>query len=220
MSGHRGIREVLESAPVLPVVTLQSAATACDLARAIRAGGIAAIEVTLRTPQSLAAIEAIARGVPEIIIGAGTVQTADDLRRAERAGAQFAVSPGATAELLQVGRELLPYLPGVATASEIQCGISAGYDCFKFFPAVGAGGIAALRAFAGPFPDVRFCATGGITAETAVGYLELPNVIAVGGSWMAPPELVHAHDWLAIERLVRAVTARTSHLIAGDQRAP
>jgi 2-dehydro-3-deoxyphosphogluconate aldolase/(4S)-4-hydroxy-2-oxoglutarate aldolase len=211
---------LLASVPVLPIVTLDSAATACDLARAICAGGIAAIEVTLRTPESLAAIDAIARGVPEIIVGAGTVLSVEDLRCAARAGAQFAVSPGSTTELLESGNELLPYLPGIATASEIQRGIAAGYNCFKFFPAAGAGGIAALRAFAGPFPRVQWCATGGITAETAGSYLALPNVITVGGSWIASRELVRARDWAAIEMRARDAAGRIRHLAAQARIAP
>ena len=154
----------------------------------------------MRTPAALAAMEAIARGVPEITVGAGTVLTADDMRRAAAAGATFAISPGTTPELLAAGREeILPYLPGVATAGEIQGAMDFGYGCFKFFPAAGAGGIAALRAFAGPFPKLRFAATGGITPETAQSYLDLPNVLSVGGSWIAPAELIAKKDWNAIE---------------------
>ncbi|MEX1993084.1 MAG: bifunctional 4-hydroxy-2-oxoglutarate aldolase/2-dehydro-3-deoxy-phosphogluconate aldolase, partial [Steroidobacteraceae bacterium] len=164
---------------------------------------------TMRTPAALAALAAIARQVPEITVGAGTVLSADDMRRAAAAGATFAISPGATPELLAAGREgILPYLPGVATASEIQNGIDFGYHCFKFFPAAGAGGIAALRAFAAPFPRLRFCATGGITPETAQSYLDLPNVLSVGGSWIAPAELIARKDWSAIE--ARSRDAATS----------
>ncbi len=208
MARAMNIRELLGAIPVLPVVTISSAADACDLARAIAGGGIGAIEITLRTPESCAAIEAVARGVPQVAVGAGTVLTPEDLRRAGSAGATFAVSPGATRELLAAAREQdIPYLPGVATASEIQQGMAAGYDCFKFFPAVGLGGPAALRALAGPFPGLAFCATGGITAETAGSYLELPNVLAVGGSWIAPAEAIANRDWRGIEARAREARA-------------
>ena len=146
-------------------------------------GGIATIEVTLRTPAAVDAIRAIARDVPDITVGAGTVLNAADLERATDAGASFAISPGTTLALLAAGSTGgIPYLPGVATAGEIQSGIDAGYSVFKYFPAAGAGGIAALRAFAAPFPQIRFCATGGVTAESAQSYLDLPNVLSVGGS--------------------------------------
>lgn len=193
------MRELLAGAPIVPIVTIGSARDACDLARAILQGGIGAIEVTLRTPESLAAIEEIARGVPEIRLGAGTVLTRDDMRRAMAAGATFMISPGTSSELLAAAVDLqVPYLPGIATASEIQQGMAAGYDCFKFFPSVGLGGPAALRALAGPFHGIAFCATGGITFETAQSYLELPNVIAVGGSWIAPADAIARRDWTAI----------------------
>jgi len=209
MSRPGDIRRLLAAAPVLPIATIASAGDACDLARALLAGGIGAVEVTLRTPESLAAIEAIARGVPGIALGAGTVLTREDMRRAANAGAVFMISPGISPELLAAGRELkVPYLPGIATASEIQLGMAAGYDCFKFFPAVGLGGPAALSALAGPFPRLAFCATGGITAETAASYLELPNVIAVGGPWIAPAEAIARREWAAIEARALAASAR------------
>jgi len=209
MAEFKGIEELLAITPVMPIVTIAAAELGPELARAIVRGGIPAIEVTMRTPAALAAIEAIARQVPEITVGAGTVLTADDMRRAAAAGATFAISPGTTPELLAAGREgILPYLPGVATAGEIQNGIDFGYHCFKFFPAAGAGGIAALRAFAAPFPRLRFCATGGITPETAQSYLDLPNVLSVGGSWIAPAELIARKDWNAIE--ARSRDAATS----------
>lgn len=203
------MRGLLATAPVVPIVTIASASLACDLARALLAGGIGTVEVTLRTPESLAAIEAIARGVPGITLGAGTVLTRDDMRRAASAGAVFMISPGTSPELLAAGQELkIPYLPGLATASEIQQGLAAGYDCFKFFPSVGLGGPAALTAIAGPFPRVAFCATGGITAETAQSYLDLPNVLAVGGSWIAPAEAIAKRDWAAIEARAREAASR------------
>jgi 2-dehydro-3-deoxyphosphogluconate aldolase/(4S)-4-hydroxy-2-oxoglutarate aldolase len=200
MAVFRTMEELLGATPVMPIVTIASADLAADLARALLRGGMGAIEVTMRTPAALAAMEAIARGVPGITVGAGTVLSADDMRRAAAAGATFAISPGTTPELLAAGREeILPYLPGVATAGEIQGAMDFGYSCFKFFPAAGAGGIAALRALAGPFPKLRFAATGGITPETAQSYLDLPNVLSVGGSWIAPAELIAKKDWNAIE---------------------
>jgi len=196
--------EMLASVPVLPIVTIVAADAAVDLARALVRGGIATIEVTLRTPAAVDAIRAIANDVPEITVGAGTVLNAEDLRRATEAGASFAISPGTTPALLAAGRKSrIPYLPGVATAGEIQSGIDAGYNVFKFFPAAGAGGIAALRAFAAPFPQIRFCATGGITAESAQSYLDLPNVLSVGGSWIAPTDLIARREWNAIEARAR-----------------
>ncbi len=203
------IDELLNATPVMPIVTIADAGLGPELAQALARGGIGAIEVTMRTPAALAAMQAIAAEVPEIKVGAGTVLNAADMRRAAGAGATFAISPGATPELLAAGCEgILPYLPGVATAGEIQGGIDFGYHCFKFFPAAGAGGIAALGAFAAPFPRVRFCATGGITPETAQSYLDLPNVLSVGGSWIAPAELIARRDWGAIE--ARARDAATS----------
>ena len=196
----RDFGDLFAAVPVLPIVTIVAADSAADLARALLRGGIAAIEVTLRTPAAIDAIRAIARDVPEITVGAGTVLNAADLLRAVEAGARFAISPGTTPALLIAGRKGgIPYLPGVATAGEIQSGIDAGYSVFKFFPAAGAGGLATLRAFAAPFPQIRFCATGGITAESAQSYLDLPNVLSVGGSWIAPTDLIARREWSAIE---------------------
>lgn len=201
-------RELLGRAPVVPIVTLADAGAACELARALHRGGIPVIEVTLRTPAAMAAIEAIAREVPEVAVGAGTVLSRADMRRAESAGAVFTVSPGSTPELLAAGREsMVPYLPGAATASELQQGIAAGYDCFKFFPAASLG-VAALATLAGPFPQPAFCATGGITAENAASWLELPNVLAVGGSWIAPADAIAKRDWAGIEARALAASAR------------
>ena len=204
MAKPRDFEELLAAIPVLPIVTIVAADAAADLARALLRGGIAAIEVTLRTPAAIDAIKAIARDVPQITVGAGTVLNADDLKRAADAGARFAISPGTTPALLAAGSKgSIPYLPGVATAGEIQSGIDAGYSVFKFFPAAGSGGILALRAFAAPFPQIRFCATGGITAESAQSYLDLPNVLSVGGSWIAPTDLIARREWNAIEARAR-----------------
>lgn len=204
MAKPRDFEALFAAVPVLPIVTIVAADAAADLARALLRGGIPAIEVTLRTPAAIDAIRAIARDVPEITVGAGTVLNAADLEQAAGAGASFAISPGTTPALLSAGGNCgIPYLPGVATAGEIQSGIDAGYSVFKFFPAAGAAGITALRAFAGPFPRIRFCATGGITAESAPSYLNLPNVLSVGGSWIAPTDLIVRHDWNAIETRAR-----------------
>jgi 2-dehydro-3-deoxyphosphogluconate aldolase/(4S)-4-hydroxy-2-oxoglutarate aldolase len=197
--------EVLAAGPVMPVVTIDDPAKAVPLARALVAGGLRAIEITLRTPRALEAVRAIAAEVPDAIPGVGTVLTAADLAAAAAAGARFAISPGATAALFAAARASeLPYIPAVATASELMAAIEAGYSVCKFFPAAQAGGVAALRALAGPFPRARFCPTGGIDAANAPAYLALANVICVGGSWIAPRAAVDAGDFATIERLARA----------------
>ena len=204
------IADILGLSPVMPVVTIEDAASAPDLARALVRGGIGAIEVTLRTPQALRAIEAIASGVPEICVGVGTVMSPEDLTLAENAGAAFAISPGATRELLAAGADLrIPYLPAVATASELMTAMAAGYRHFKLFPANAAGGVAALKGFHGPFPEARFCPTGGVSLQTAPDYLKLPNVLCVGGSWLAPDDALKARDWDRIEKLAREAAALT-----------
>jgi 2-dehydro-3-deoxyphosphogluconate aldolase / (4S)-4-hydroxy-2-oxoglutarate aldolase len=193
------------------VVVIEEAEVAPDLARAFIRGGLRVIEVTLRTPAALRAIEAIAREVPEIAVGAGTVLSVDDLRTAASAGATFAISPGSTAALLAAGASgSIPYLPAVATASELMQGIASGYHCFKFFPAGPAGGAAMLKAFAGPFPQARFCPTGGISQDSVRSYLDLPNVLCAGGSWLSPAEAIAARDWNRIAALAsKAAASRT-----------
>src|SRR6185312_1261130 len=207
-----GIEEFLRLSPVMPVVTIEDAGIAADLARAFVRGGIRVIEVTLRTPAALKAIEAISRAEPDIRVGAGTVLSVSDLQAAAKAGAAFAISPGSTAALLEAGRtSAIPYLPAVATASELMDGIAAGYRCFKFFPAGAAGGIAMLKSFAGPFPDARFCPTGGISQATVKSYLDLPNVLCAGGSWLTPADAVAKKDWSVIESLAsKAAASRSS----------
>jgi 2-dehydro-3-deoxyphosphogluconate aldolase/(4S)-4-hydroxy-2-oxoglutarate aldolase len=198
----RTVDEIIGATPVIPVLTIARAEDAVPLAQALTEGGLKVLEITLRTEAALGAVEAIARAVPHAVAGAGTVMTADDLKRARDAGAQFAVSPGLTEKL---ARDVaLPLLPGVATASEIMRGRELGFDRFKFFPAESSGGVAALKAFAGPFADIRFCPTGGITAKIAPDYLALANVMCVGGSWMAPPSMIEARDWKGIAKLARA----------------
>lgn len=195
------IENIVGQTPVIPVLTITRAEDAVPLAKALVEGGLKVLEITLRTAAALGAIEAIAHDVPHAIVGAGTVTTPDDLRRAGDAGAQFAVSPGLTEQL--AGDTSLPLLPGVATASEIMRGRELGFTRFKFFPAESSGGIAALKAFAGPFADIRFCPTGGVTAKTAPDYLALANVMCVGGSWMAPQSVIDTRDWGSIAKLAR-----------------
>jgi 2-dehydro-3-deoxyphosphogluconate aldolase/(4S)-4-hydroxy-2-oxoglutarate aldolase len=203
-----GIEPFLRLSPVMPVVVIEDAQVAPELARAYLRGGIRVIEVTLRTPAALRAIEAIARAEPDIRVGAGTVLSPADLQAAASAGAAFAISPGSTAALLEAGHSAsIPYLPAVATASDVMSGLASGYRCFKFFPAGAAGGIAMLKSFAGPFPEARFCPTGGITQGTVKSYLELPNVLCAGGSWLSPADALAARDWARIEALAAAAAA-------------
>jgi 2-dehydro-3-deoxyphosphogluconate aldolase/(4S)-4-hydroxy-2-oxoglutarate aldolase len=202
------LEQILTSAPVMPVVTIDDPRQAVPLARALAAGGVRAIEITLRTESALEAVRAIAAEVPESIPGVGTVLTPADLNAAARAGAKFAISPGATPRLLEAGRASpLPYLPAIATASELMAALEAGFLACKFFPAAESGGVAALKALGGPFPGARFCPTGGIDAASAPSYLALPNVLCVGGSWLAPRDAIAAGDFGRIERLAREACA-------------
>jgi len=196
--------QVMQDAPVIPVIVLNDVAHAVPMARALVAGGIRMLEVTLRTSQALACIEAIAKEVPEAIVGAGTVRNAADAKAAANAGAKFAVSPGYTPSVGQACRdEGLSLLPGVATGSEIMMAQEDGYTELKFFPAMQAGGPAMLKAWSGPFFDVRFCPTGGVTAQNASEFLSLSNVACVGGSWLVPAEALAKGDWARIEMLAR-----------------
>jgi len=196
--------QVMQDSPVIPVIVLNDVAHAVPMARALVAGGIRMLEVTLRTYQALACIEAIAKEVPEAIVGAGTVRNAADAKAAANAGAKFAVSPGYTSSVGQACRdEGLSLLPGVATGSEIMMAQEDGYTELKFFPAMQAGGPAMLKAWGGPFFDVRFCPTGGVTAQNASEFLSLPNVACVGGSWLVPVEALANGDWARIEKLAR-----------------
>ena len=194
-------------APVVPVLVVRNAARAAPLAQALVAGGLPALEVTLRTPAALDAIRAMA-DVPGGVVGAGTLLTPADVRAAKAAGARFGVSPGATPALLAACEDVgLPILPGAATATEVMALLERGYRVQKFFPAEVAGGAGALRALGGPLPQVRFCPTGGVSLTNAPGYLALANVLCVGGSWLAPEALVAAGDWAAITALARAAAA-------------
>ena len=202
------IESTLKLAPVVPVVVINDADHAVALARALVAGGTPAIEVTLRTPAALAAIRRIAAEVEGAHVGAGTVLTGKDLDAAAEAGATFAVSPGSTPALLDAADASgLPLLPGAATASEAMALLERGYRCMKFFPAAAAGGADLLRSLSGPLPGIRFCPTGGITAQNAARYLALPNVACVGGSWLTPRKLLEAGDWAAVESLAREAAA-------------
>ena len=207
MSIAGALKATLEEQRVVAVVTIERATDALPLADALCAGGVRVIEITLRSDAARAAIEAVAKARPEAIVGAGTVRDARSLRGARDAGAQFVVSPGFTPALhAAAAAAAVPWLPGVATASEILLAQEAGHALLKFFPAEAAGGTRALRAFAAVFPEVAFCPTGGVTAENLRGYLELPNVACVGGTWLAPQALIARQDWAGIQELAaRAV---------------
>jgi 2-dehydro-3-deoxyphosphogluconate aldolase/(4S)-4-hydroxy-2-oxoglutarate aldolase len=203
--------QVMQDAPVIPVIVLHDVAHAVPLARALVAGGVRMLEVTLRTPQALACMEAIARHVPEAVLGAGTVRSPAEAQAAARAGARFAVSPGYTSRVGQACRDLdLPLLPGVATGSEIMLAMEDGFTHLKFFPALQAGGLAMLKAWSGPFGEIRFCPTGGITLQNAADFLALPNVICVGGSWLVPADAMLQGDWARVTRLASETAALKS----------
>jgi 2-dehydro-3-deoxyphosphogluconate aldolase/(4S)-4-hydroxy-2-oxoglutarate aldolase len=194
--------------PVIPVIVLDRVEQAVPLARALVDGGVRVLEVTLRTPAALACIEAIARDVPEAVLGAGTLRNADDVRAAKNAGCVFGVSPGYSRSIGVACQEArLPLLPGVATPAEVMAANDDGLNFLKFFPATAAGGLPMLKALAGPFPDVVFCPTGGITAETAPQFLALPNVKVCGGSWLTPGDAVKAGDWARITALAKSTAA-------------
>jgi 2-dehydro-3-deoxyphosphogluconate aldolase/(4S)-4-hydroxy-2-oxoglutarate aldolase len=205
-------QDIMQDAPVIPVIVLQDRTQAVPMARALVAGGIRMLEVTLRTPVALACIEAIAKEVPEAVVGAGTVRSAADAQAAAMAGARFAVSPGYTESVGKACHDLgIPLLPGVATASEVMAAQEGGYHALKFFPALQAGGVAMLKAWQGPFGDVKFCPTGGITGGNAGDFLRLPNVVCVGGSWLTPPEVIERGDWAHITQLARQAAAVHRH---------
>ncbi|MFK0212561.1 MULTISPECIES: bifunctional 4-hydroxy-2-oxoglutarate aldolase/2-dehydro-3-deoxy-phosphogluconate aldolase [unclassified Streptomyces] len=194
--------------PVVPVLVIEDAADAVPLARALVAGGLPLIEVTLRTPAALDAVRAIAAEVPEAVVGAGTVVSAAGVADAVAAGARFLVSPGWTGRLIGAMRDSgVPFLPGVSTASEVVALLEEDVTDMKFFPAEAAGGVPYLRSLAGPLPRARFCPTGGIAPASAPAYLALPNVGCVGGSWMLPPDALAARDWARVEALARDAAA-------------
>ena len=202
------VEATLRLAPVVAVVVIEDLAAAVPLAKALVAGGIPAIEITLRTAVALDAIRAIASEVEGAVVGSGTVLTPNDLKASERAGARFAVSPGATRNLLDAAdSSLLPWLPAAATASEAMALFERGYRFQKFFPAVPAGGVNLLKAWASPMPGIKFCPTGGIRANTVPDFLASPNVVCVGGTWLSPNDLLKAGDWKKIEELARVAAA-------------
>jgi 2-dehydro-3-deoxyphosphogluconate aldolase/(4S)-4-hydroxy-2-oxoglutarate aldolase len=205
------IQDLFRRARVLPVVTIASVSDAIPLAEALLAGGLRAIEVTLRTPAGLAGIEAIAAKVPDMAVGAGTVLSPADLRAVAAAGAQFALSPGATPELLVAARTSpIPFVPGVASASEVMAVLAAGLTTMKLFPAAILGGPAMLKALHGPLGQAMFCPTGGVSLDNAHAYLAEPNVLCVGGTWIAPSDLIAAGDWPAITARAAAAASALS----------
>jgi 2-dehydro-3-deoxyphosphogluconate aldolase / (4S)-4-hydroxy-2-oxoglutarate aldolase len=211
-STQQKLAALFREARVIPVLTIERLEDAVPLARALVAGGVRTLEVTLRTPVAIEAARAMIAEVPEAIIGIGTILNASDLSQAERLGARFGISPGATPELLRAAAEsALPFAPGVATASELMQALAHGFELVKFFPAEQAGGIKALRALGGPFPHARFCPTGGIGEANAATWLAEPNVLAVGGSWLCPPAEIRAGNWAGItamcERAMKSLKA-------------
>lgn len=205
--------DMLTISPVIPVAVIKDAEQAVPLARALAQGGVGVIEITLRTPAGLAAIERVAAEVPEILVGAGTVTTPEEVQKVTRAGAQFIVLPGSPDRLLAAALDSgLPLLPGASTLTEMMRLTEHGLSVMKFFPAEISGGVGFLSAVAGPLPDLRFCPTGGISLSTAPGYLALANVGCVGGSWLTPGDVVAAGDWARIEAL--ATEASSLHSCA------
>jgi 2-dehydro-3-deoxyphosphogluconate aldolase / (4S)-4-hydroxy-2-oxoglutarate aldolase len=203
-----GLHDLLARTPVVPVLAIDAVRTALPLAQALVAGGLSVLEITLRTSAALEIIRAISVEVEGAVVGAGTVLTPAQYRDAAHAGARFVVSPGATPALLDVAEaSSVPFLPGAGTSSEVMRLLERGYGCLKFFPAEPSGGVAYLAALAAPLPDACFCPTGGIDAARAPAYLALPNVVCVGGSWVAPRDSVAAEDWPAITRLSLAAAA-------------
>lgn len=200
-------KTLLASAPVIPVITIDRAADAVPMARALVKGGLRVIEITLRTDAALEAASAIIAEVPDAVVGIGTVLTPDDLERAEKIGAAFGISPGYSDALLRAAASgEFPYVPGIQTASDLIACVTSGFDVVKFFPAVSAGGVPALNALSGPFPSVSYCPTGGIGEANAAEWIAHPKVIAVGGSWIAPASAIAKGDWPGIEARARAAS--------------
>lgn len=202
---HRDrVRSVLNASRLVPVIAINHPDEALPLCQALVNGGIRVLEITLRTPYGLKAIEQVRKAIPDAWVGAGTVTSIAQYREVASAGAQFVITPGVTESILEFGvTSEVPLLPGIATISELMMGYNLGYRDFKFFPAEVSGGIPALKAFAGPFPDVSFCPTGGIRRDTAKDYLALDNVAAVGGTWLTPSDLVASGDWARISEIAR-----------------
>ncbi|AJQ94965.1 bifunctional 4-hydroxy-2-oxoglutarate aldolase/2-dehydro-3-deoxy-phosphogluconate aldolase [Gynuella sunshinyii] len=205
------VEQILNLAnPVMPVLAISELDHAVPLARALAEGGLKVLEITLRTAVAMDVIALLKQQVPEVIVGAGTVTSVAQLEALDRIGCDFAISPGTTDALLCAGKEVsMPYLPAIATPSELMLGLQHGYRHFKFFPAETYGGVKTLKAMAGPFADIRFCPTGGISESNFEDYLKLPNVMCVGGSWVAPTAMVEAHEWSEITRLAQQAVAKT-----------
>ena len=201
------MEDVVQLGPVIPVLAFDSAEQGEYVSRALHAGGVKVLEITLRTAAGLAAIERASQLADDIVVGVGTITKPEHCAQAKKAGAQFGVSPGLTKDLHLAAQDAgLPLLPGVMTPSDLIQAIELGYDMVKFFPAQQAGCVAMLQAFYGPFPNLRFCPTGGITVETAPDFLKQPNVVCVGGSWLTPKKVVAAQDWAEITRLAQAAS--------------
>ncbi|RUM40657.1 MAG: keto-deoxy-phosphogluconate aldolase [Desulfobulbus sp.] len=203
--------DILQTGPVVPVIVINKSEHAVPLARALVKGGIKILEITLRSNIALEAIANISREVPEAIVGAGTVLSARDLQAVADAGGQFAISPGLTPSLLAAANEgPIGLIPGISSASELMLGMEQGYTVFKFFPAAAAGGIKMLKSIGGPFPQITFCPTGGISPENFLDYLQLPNVACVGGSWLVPSKIIAAQDWPEITQIARQTLSRVT----------
>lgn len=203
---------IFAQGPVVPVIVIKDLSTAVPLAKALLAGGIRVLEVTLRTPVALDAIALLSREVPDAIVGAGTVTTPEQLAQVIDAGAKFAISPGLTRELLHAGKAAtIPLIPGIASISELMEGTGLGYSHFKFFPAEAAGGVKTLKSIHGPFSDIRFCPTGGINEKNFLEYLALPNVSCVGGSWIVPDDAIASGDWDRITQLCRDAVQKSQN---------
>lgn len=213
MTAPNSVFTLLAGIRALPVVAIESPDDAVPLADALAHGGMPAIEVTLRTAAAFDAIARLQKERPKLLIGAGTVVSGAQMKTCAALGVRFAISPGLTPALLEIAHELkMPYLPGTATASEVMVGLQHGWNEFKFFPAEAAGGPNTLRSWAGPFPDIRFCPTGGINARNAGTYLALPNVVMVGSSSMIPAASLKSKDWADIARRSRAFTDALDHI--------
>ena len=194
--------------PIVPVLVIKNVEDALPIAEALLAADVKVLEVTLRTPAALEVISTIAKHLPEAVVGAGTVTNRELLQRSADAGAKFAISPGLTTDLLQAGKENeLALIPGISSISELMTGIDCGYDHLKFFPAEASGGVKALQSIGGPFPDIKFCPTGGINLNNVRDYLALPNVACCGGSWLVSDEIIKQRNWQEITRLAKQVLA-------------
>ncbi|MFW7377186.1 MAG: bifunctional 4-hydroxy-2-oxoglutarate aldolase/2-dehydro-3-deoxy-phosphogluconate aldolase [Oligoflexus sp.] len=210
-SNSQEMERLLAKSPVLPVMTIPELSDAVPVAKALVSAGLRIIEVTLRTDCAISAIKAILHEIPGICVGGGTVTSVQQLETLHAIGASFAVSPGLTVDLLRRAKAIgMPYLPGITSVSELMLGMSEGYECFKFFPAVASGGVATLKSLAGPFSQVKFCPTGGINQDNFAEYYKLSNVVSVGGSWLTPQKLIEAKDWPQIQKISEQFLAECS----------